>query len=89
MYEHEENADFNAKLLKIANISYSLGKRISKEELVRKNLRSLLDRFLIKIATIEKYYDISTMTKIQVISKLQTFEMNHLKNNKEKVLFFS
>lgn len=36
MYEHEENADFNAKLLKIANISYSLGKRISKEELVRK-----------------------------------------------------
>lgn len=75
--------------LKLLIFHILLVKEFPKKNWLEKNLRSLLDRFLIKIATIEKYYDISTMTKIQVISKLQTFEMNHLKKNKEKVLFFS
>lgn len=63
MNENEELADFNGKLLKIANTSYSPSKRISDEELVRKFLRSLPNRFLIKIGAIEEYCDISTMTK--------------------------
>lgn len=37
MYEHEKLVDFNVTFLKIANsTSYSLGKRIFEEELVRK-----------------------------------------------------
>ena len=36
MHEHEEILDFNAKLLMIASTSYSLSKRISYEELVKK-----------------------------------------------------
>lgn len=36
MHEHEEILDFNAKLLTIASTSYSLSKRISYEELVKK-----------------------------------------------------
>lgn len=70
MNENEELADFNGKLLKIANTSYSPSKRISEEELVRKFLRSLPNRFLIKVVAIEEYCGISTMTKNQVTTKL-------------------
>lgn len=36
MYEHEKIADWNAKLCKINDTLYSLGERISEEELARK-----------------------------------------------------
>lgn len=80
--------DFNVKLLKIVNTFYSLGKRVSDEELIRKILRSLLDRFLIKVAFIEEYCGISTMTRNQVINKLQTYETNNLKKKKQKRIAF-
>lgn len=49
MHEHEEIAEFNAKLLKITNTSYSLGKRIYEEELVRKFLDFYWMDFLLKL----------------------------------------
>lgn len=54
----------------IANTLYYLSERIYEEELLRKNLRSLPNKFLIKIVAIEKYSDISTIARNQVIIKL-------------------
>lgn len=50
-------------------------------------MRSLPNKFLIKIATVEEYCDISNMTRNQVISKLQTFETSHLKKKKKSIVF--
>ena len=54
MDKHEEIVDFNAKLLKIANTSYFVGEKTYQEELVRKILRSLSEKFLINVRAIEQ-----------------------------------
>lgn len=72
----------------IANTLYYLSERIYEEELLRKNLRSLPNKFLIKIVAIEKYSDISTIARNQVIIKLQTFETSLLKKKKGKKYCF-
>ena len=53
MLEHETIDDFNYKLCDIANEAFALGEKYSNTKIVRKTLRSLLERFAYKVAAIE------------------------------------
>ena len=50
--------DFHMSILDIANTSSSLGEKMSKENIVRKILRSLPKNFDMKVTTIEESQDI-------------------------------
>ena len=54
MHEDETLSDFYTKLCDIANESFALGEKSSKTTLVRKIVRSLLDRFNSKVIAIEE-----------------------------------
>ena len=58
MEEDETFDEFYAKLKDIVNSAFNLGESIAKSKIVRKILRSLLERFHAKIATIEEVKDI-------------------------------
>ncbi|XP_073019860.1 uncharacterized protein [Primulina eburnea] len=76
MEESENILDYDRRLREIANEAFSLGDPISNERLVIKVLPSLVERFNIKICTIDEAKDISQMTLEDLISSLRTFEMN-------------
>lgn len=59
-----------------ANEAHAFGEPYNNEKLVRKALRSLPERFVIKIATIEEPRDMKTYKLNELIETLQTFEMN-------------
>ena len=54
MKEDESFDEFYAKLKDIVNFAFNLGETIPKPKVVRKVLRSLLERFHAKITTIEE-----------------------------------
>ena len=58
--EDETISDFNSKLCDISNETFTLGEKYSKTKLVRKTLRSLLERFTYKVAAIEEAKNVST-----------------------------
>ena len=58
MEEDESFDEFYAKLKDIMNSSFNLGKTILEPKIVRKVLRSLLERFHAKITVIEESKDI-------------------------------
>ncbi|XP_075521487.1 uncharacterized protein LOC142554703 [Primulina tabacum] len=76
MEESESILDYNRRLREIANEAFSIGDSISNERLVRKVLRSLPERFNIKICAIDEAKDTSQMSLKDLISSLRTFEMN-------------
>ncbi|XP_075487953.1 uncharacterized protein LOC142527121 [Primulina tabacum] len=86
MEESENILDFDRRLREIANEAFSCGDPISNERLVRKVLRSLPERFNIKICAIDEAKDTSQMALEVLISSLRTFEMNldMLKKDKGK-----
>ena len=61
MEEGESIAEFNVCIRDIANESYSLGKPMTDEDLVRKTLRALSPRFKMKVTVIEEYQDLKTL----------------------------
>ena len=58
MEEDESFNEFHAKLKDIVNLAFNLGETIPKLKIVRKVLRSLLERFHAKITEIEESKDI-------------------------------
>jgi hypothetical protein len=54
----------------------SLGKPISDVKLIRKILRSLLERFKIKVTTIEESKDLEEMKIEELVGSLQTYELS-------------
>ena len=54
MMENETINDFNSKLYDIANETYFLREKYSNTKLVRKTLRSLLERYAYKVTANEK-----------------------------------
>jgi hypothetical protein len=54
----------------------SLGKSISDVKLIRKILRSLPERFRIKVTTIEESKDIEEMKIEELVGSLQTYELS-------------
>ena len=80
--EDESFDEFYAKLKDIGNYAFNLGEKIPELKIVRKILRSLLERFLAKITTIEESKDIDTIPLTMLIGNLQTYELGLLRIGK-------
>ena len=83
MEEDETFDEFYAKLKDIVNSAFNLGESIAKSKIVRKILRSLLERFHAKITAIEEVKDINQIPLTELVRNLQTFEMGNGKRWKE------
>ena len=57
------------------NLTFNLGESIPKPKIVRKVLRSLLERFHAKITTIEESKDIDKIPLTKLVGNLQTYEL--------------
>ncbi|XP_075507467.1 uncharacterized protein LOC142544290 [Primulina tabacum] len=84
MEESENILEYDRRLQEIANEAFSVGEAISNERLVSKVLRSLPERFNIKICAIDEAKDTSKMALEDLISSLRTFEMNLDMQKKDK-----
>jgi len=76
MFEDESVADFNVRIRDLANESYSLGKPMTDEDLVRKTLRALSPRFKMKITAIEEVHDLKKLKFDELMGSLTTFELS-------------
>ena len=75
MEEDESFDEFYAKLKDIVNSAFNLGETIHKPKIVRKMLRSLLERFHAKITAIEESKDIDKIPLTKLVGNLQTYEL--------------
>ena len=75
MEEDESLDEFYAKLKDIANSAFKLGESIAESKIVRKILRSLPERFHVKITAIEEVKDIDQLPLTELVGNLQTYEM--------------
>ncbi|XP_057808462.1 uncharacterized protein LOC131022938 [Salvia miltiorrhiza] len=76
MRDDETFSAYYEKLCEISNEAVGLGEPISNERLVSKILRSLPERYNMKISSIEETVDVATLRVGDLVSKLLTFEMN-------------
>jgi hypothetical protein len=74
MLEEETFREFYTKISNLRNSMVSLGKSMSDVKLIRKILRSLPERFRIKVTTIEERKDLEEMKIEELIGSLQTYE---------------
>ena len=70
MEEDESLNEFYAKLKDIVNSIFNLRETIPEPKIVRKELRSLPERFHAKITTIEKSKDINKIPLIELVGNL-------------------
>ena len=75
MEEDESIDEFYAKLKDIVNLAFNLRKTILELKIVRKVLRSLLERFHAKITAIEESKDIDKIPLTELAGNLQTYEL--------------
>jgi hypothetical protein len=68
--------EFYSKMSDLRNSMVSLGKPISDVKLIRKILRSLSERFRIKVTTIEERNDLEEMKIEELVGSLQTYELS-------------
>jgi len=74
MLEEETFKEFYTKISDLRNSMVSLGKQISDVKLIRKILRSLPERFRIKVKIIEESKDLEEMKIEDLVGSLQTYE---------------
>nr|GEW19566.1 zinc finger, CCHC-type [Tanacetum cinerariifolium] len=74
MKEDETIDTFTTKLTTLVNKATSLGPTVKDEELVRKLLNTVPDRYLQIVAPIEQYSDLDEMTLEEAIGRLKTYE---------------
>jgi hypothetical protein len=88
MLEDESFYDFFGKLSEIRNSMINLGKKVSDNKIVRKVIRSLPERFKMKVTAIESCTDLETMKIEELVGALQTYEFSLSKprNNKDLAL---
>ena len=75
MEEDESFDEFYAKLKDIVNSTFNLGETIPKPKIVRKVVKSLLERFHAKITMIEELMDIDKIPLTELVGNLQTYEL--------------
>ena len=75
MEEDESFDEFYAKLKGIVNSAFNLGEIIPEPKIVRKVLRSFLERFHAKITAIEESKDIDQIPLTELVGNLQTYEL--------------
>jgi hypothetical protein len=76
MLEDETFREFYTKMSDLRNSMVSLGKTISDVKLIRKIIRSLPERFRIKVTTIEESKDLEKMKIEELVGSLQTYELS-------------
>ena len=75
MEEDELFNEFYAKLKDIVNSAFNFGETILEPKIVRKVLRSLLERFHAKIMVIEESKDIDKIPLTQLVGNLHTYKL--------------
>ena len=75
MEEDESFDEFYAKLKDIVNSVFNLGETILEPKIVRKVLRSLSERFHVKITTIKESKDIDKIPLTELVGNLQTYKL--------------
>jgi len=70
MLEDETFNEFYTRISDLRNSMVSLGKNVSDVKLIKKILRSLLERFRIKVATIEESKDLELMKIEELVGSL-------------------
>ena len=75
MEKDESFDEFYAKLKNIVNSSFNLRETIPEPKILRKVLKSLLERFHAKITAIEESKDIDKIPLIELVGNLQTYEL--------------
>ncbi|XP_019158013.1 PREDICTED: uncharacterized protein LOC109154740 [Ipomoea nil] len=78
MEENENITQFNAKILDIAGAAYNLGEPFPEPKLVKKVLRSLPERFLMKVTAIQESTNLDTYKLSDLMGNLQTYELEML-----------
>jgi hypothetical protein len=76
MLDDETFGEFYSNMSDQRNSMVSLGKPISDVKLIRKILRSLPERFRIKVTTIEESKDLEEMKMEELVGSLQTYELS-------------
>jgi len=74
--EEETFGEFYSKMSDLRNSMVSLGKPVSDVKLIRKILRSLPERFWIKVTTIEESNNLEEMKIEELVGSLQTYELS-------------
>jgi hypothetical protein len=76
MLEEKTFGEFYSKMSDLRNSMVSLGKPVSDVKLIQKILRSLSERFRIKVTTIEERNDLEEMKIEELVGSLQTYELS-------------
>jgi hypothetical protein len=76
MLDDETFGEFYSEMGDLRNSMVSLGKSVSDVKLIRKILRSLPERFRIKVTTIEESKDSEEMKIGELVGSLQTYELS-------------
>jgi RNA-binding protein YhbY len=76
MMDDETFGKFYSKMSDLRNSMVSLGKTILDVKLIRKILRSLPERFRIKVTTIEESKDLEEMKIEELVGSCQTYELS-------------
>jgi hypothetical protein len=74
--EDETFGEFYSKMSDLRNQMVSLGKTVSDVKLIHKILRSLPERFRIKVTIIEESKDLEEMKIEELVGSLQTYELS-------------
>nr|KJB29237.1 hypothetical protein B456_005G090700 [Gossypium raimondii] len=74
--ESKTIGEFYVKLYDLTNQDFPLRSEYSNSKLVRKVLRSLPERFITKVTTIDEANDTNAIKINELIGTLQTFEIN-------------
>ena len=82
MDEDESFDEFYAKLKDIVNLAFNLGETIPEPKIVRKVLKSLPERFHVKITGIEESKDIDKIPLTKLVGNLQTYELGLIRIKK-------
>ena len=82
MKKDESFDEFYAKLKDMVNSAFNLEETIHEPKIVRKVLKSLLERFHAKITAIEESKDIDKILLTELVGNLQTYELGLTKIGK-------
>ncbi|XP_073025191.1 uncharacterized protein [Primulina eburnea] len=84
MEDKESILEYDNRLRQLSNEAHSFGDPMPNERLVNKVLRSLPERFNVKVCAIEESKDTSKINLDGLMSSLRTFEMNLDLQRKDK-----
>ena len=82
MEEDESFDEFYAKLKDIMNSAFNLGETILEPKIVRKVLKSLPERFHVKITVVEESKDIDKIPLTELVGNLHTYELGLIRIEK-------